>query len=181
MYDPYLSELMRKYKFSIVEMRGLHGGSSPWEKGTATRFSASGRWREVAIRIRRDIHCECCGHPFSIAFPLVMDSIVDKGVSTLDSARLLAALERHLQSHIRCPRCGASQQKTRQQARQRNTRHSLIGLSTIGGNLLGAAILSLAGYALAGKLGLAVGLGLSIVLLIRLTRWMLNQLLDSDL
>lgn len=172
---------MRKYKFSIVEMRGLHGGPSTWEQSTTTHFNASRRWREVALRIRRDMVCECCGHTFFTTFPLVVDSTVDKGVSTVDSAHLLAVLERHLQHRIRCPRCGSQQQEVRRQVRQRNAHHSLIGLTTIGGNLLGAALLSFTGYALAGTIGLAVGLGLSIVLLIRLTRWMLNQLLASDL
>ena len=181
MYDPYLSELMRKYGYSIIGMRGLHGGQSPWEQGRTTQFNASGRWREVSLRIRRDITCETCGHAFATTFPVVMDSTVDKGVSTLDTARMVAILERDLRRRINCPECGNVQQQVRRQIIQKNTRHSFIGITAIGANVIGAATLSIFGYALAGGWGLALGLGLSIALLLKVTRWMLSKLLETDL
>ena len=181
MYDPYLSELMRKRGFSILEMRGLRGGQSAWEGGRGMQFNPSGRWREVAMRIRRDITCEVCGHPFATAFSVVVDSAVEKGVSVLDTRHMTALLERELRRRIRCPQCGQPQRQVRRMMIRRNTRHSIIGVTAIGANLLGAATLSTGGYALAGGWGLVVGLGLSVVLFLKLTRWMLSKLLESDL
>jgi ribosomal protein L37AE/L43A len=181
MYDPYLSELMRKHRFSIVEMHGLHSGQSSWEQGRTMQFSASGRWREVSLRIRRDIVCEVCGHTFAKTFPVVLDSTIEKGISTLDTARMVAVLERELRRRTSCPRCGKPQHQVRRQVIQRNTRHSIIGATAIGANVLGAVLLTTFGYALAGGWGLALGLVLSFVLLIKLVRWMLSELLESDL
>ena len=181
MYDPYLSELMRKYRFSIVSMRGLHGGASPWNQGRPTQFSASGRWREVSLRIRRDIECEVCGHNFATAFSTVLDSAVEKGVSTLDTGRMVAVLERELRRRISCPRCGNPQRQVRRKIIQRNNRHSIIGIGAISVNVLTAIILSMFGYALAGVWGLIIGFGLAIALVLKLTRWMLSKLLESDL
>ena len=181
MYDPYLSELMRRYRFSIVDMRGLQGGLSSWKQGRTTQFNASGRWREVSLRIRRDIVCEVCGHNFAITSSVVMDSTVEKGISTVDSARMVAVLERELRRRINCPRCGTPQRQTRRKVIRRNNRHGMIGITAIGGNVLGAITLSSFGYALAGGWGLIVGLSLSIALFIKLTRWMLGKLLESDL
>lgn len=181
MYDPYLSELMRKYRFSIVEMRGVHSGLSSWNQGHTTQFNASGQWKEVSLRIRRDIECEVCGHRFSTALSTVLDSTVDKGVSTVDTARITAVLERELRRRISCPQCGNLQQQVRRNIIRRNTRHGFIGIAAISGNVLAAILLSLLGYALAGGWGLAIGLGLSIALVLKLTRWMLSKLLESDL
>ena len=181
MYDPYLSELMRKYGFSIVDMRGLHGGPSSWKQGQTTQFNASGRWREVSLRIRRDIKCEVCGHNFATASSVVLDSTVDKGISTVDTARMVAVLERELRRRINCPQCGKPQRLVRRKVIQRNTRHGIIGITAMGANVLGAITLSMFGYALAGGWGLIIGLGLSIALFLKLTRWMLTKLLESDL
>jgi ribosomal protein L37AE/L43A len=181
MYDPYLSELMRKYRFSIVSMRGLQDGLSPWNQGRPTQFNASGRWREVSLRIRRDIQCEVCGHNFTTAFSAVMDSVVEKGVSTLDTGRMVAVLERELRRRISCPRCGNMQRQVRQKIIQRNNRHGIIGIGTISANVLTAIALSMFGYALAGMWGLIIGFGVAIALVLKLTRWMLGKLLEYDL
>lgn len=181
MYDPYLSELMRKYRFSIVEMRGLHSGLSPWKEGHTTQFNPTGRWREVSLRIRRDIACEVCGHNFATAFSTVMDSIVEKGINALDTAKMTAVMERELRRRISCPRCGNIQRQVRQKVIRKNTRHGIIGIVALGANILGAVTLSVLGYAVAGGWGLVVGLGLSVALVLRLTRWMLSELLQSDL
>lgn len=181
MYDPYLSELMRKHGFSIVEIRALRGGQSSWEQGRGVQFIASRRWREIAMRIRRDIKCEVCGHTFDTTFPVVMDSVIEKGASTVDIARMVAVLERELRRRISCPQCGQPQRQVRRTIIRRNTRHNIIGVTAIGANLVRAATLSTFGYALAGGWGLTLGLGLSIALLIALTRWMLAKLLESDL
>jgi hypothetical protein len=54
-------------------------------------------------------------------------------------------------------------------------------MTAIGANVIGAITLSTLGYAVAGGWGLIVGLGLSIALVLKLTRWMLSKLLESDL
>ncbi len=172
---------MRKYRFSIVGMRGLQGGLSSWKQGRTTQFNASGRWREVSLRIHRDIVCEVCGHTFATTSSVVIDSTVEKGISTVDTARMVAMLERELRRRISCLQCGNIQRQVRRKMIRRNNRHGLIGITAIGGNVLGAIILSTFGYALAGGWGLLVGLGLSIALFIKLTRWMLSKLLESDL
>ncbi|MDF1512481.1 MAG: hypothetical protein P1S60_01600 [Anaerolineae bacterium] len=171
---------MRKYGFSIVGMRGLYDRQSSWEPAGPPQFSASRRWKAVSLHIRRDINCEMCGHAFVTTFPVTIDSIVDKGVSSLDSARMVVRLERELNRRIRCPKCGCPQNQVRQRLCRRNIRHGVVGLTAIATNILGAVALSVLGYTVAGGWGLAAGFGLSIALLLKVTRWMLGQLLEAD-
>jgi DNA-directed RNA polymerase subunit RPC12/RpoP len=181
MYDPYLSELMRKYRFTIINMRGMQSGLSSWKQGATPQFDASGQWKEISIHIRRDIVCEMCGHNFDINFTTMIDSAVEKGISTVDTGRMTAVLERELRRRIKCPRCGIIQQQVRRKILRRNARHNFIGMSAIGANVLGAILFSMCGYALAGRWGLITGLVLSLVMAVKLTRWMLATLLEFDL
>ena len=180
MYDPYLSELMRKYRFSILEIHGEHGGISPWKLGNATKFNPSGRWNEVSLRIARDIACEECSRNFKITFSVKMDSTINKGISTLDSARMVEVLERELRRRINCPHCGNPQRQVRRKIIRRNTRHGLIMLTAIGANVLGVITLSTGGYAVGGNWGLLIGLALSVALFLKLIRWMLSSILEAD-
>jgi hypothetical protein len=163
--DPYLSDLMREYGFSIV--------------GVQTAGSGAGRLHDILLRIHRDVVCELCGQPFGYGFQVVVDGTVRRGRRTLDVAMVTPKVEHELRRRIRCPHCRAVQHRVRRVFVHREIHHGIVGLSALGGTLVGAATLSIGGYMLAGFMGLLIGLGLSIALVLTLTRWMLGELIDS--
>jgi hypothetical protein len=180
-WDPELADLMDRYRFSIVEMRTLRSASSPWERSPDGQlsFDSKGRWREVALQVRRDLTCERCGQPFSYTFRVVEEGHVHRGMNSPALARLPRALEQQLRRRVRCPHCREIQQQARRAFIRREVRHSLIGGAAIGGGLLGSLGLLLGGYSLAGGWGLALGIALSVGLVLGLTRWMLARVLDA--
>jgi ribosomal protein L37AE/L43A len=183
--DPYLSDLMKTHRFSIVNMESLGGGRASWESGGTVRaggltFDSAGRWREVALKMRRELICEACGREFAYTFRVIAGGTVSRGQRTLDPTALVATLEQQLRRRIHCPHCHALQRDVRRAFRRREVHHSLVGITAVGGTIVGAMGLSSGGYILAGELGLMAGLGLSVALVLVLTRWMLARLLDQS-
>jgi len=129
--------------------------------------------------MHREIVCEVCGRRFGYDFEVAVDSVVSRGRRTTDAAAITPRLEHELRRPIRCPHCQALQRTVRRLFVWREIRHSAVGLVALGGTAVGAVTLTSGGYLLAGFVGLTVGLGLSIVLVLRLTRWMLGELIDS--
>ena len=67
--DPYLSDLMRLHGFSIQSMEIVTDAASTWgDRHRGTGFDVSGRRREVALAIGRDLVCEVCAEPFGTTF-----------------------------------------------------------------------------------------------------------------
>ncbi len=95
----------------------------------------------------------------------------------LERYHLSHLLEKEVLRRVRCPHCGALQEKDRRSLRQRNVHHTLVGWVSIGGSILGSLFLIALGYFLAGGWGLVGGVALAIWLVIRLTQWMLVNLL----
>jgi hypothetical protein len=129
--------------------------------------------------MRRDVICETCERSFNYTFDCLTGGTVSRGQRVFDTTALASALERQLRRRIHCPHCHAVQRNVRRTFVHRERRHSLVGLVTLGGTIMGATGLSTGGYALAGIWGLMMGLGLSVGLVLLLTRWMLIQLLDT--
>lgn len=181
--DPYLSDLMKTHHVSIVKMEPVSSGRASWDGGGPQTgkpaFDSTGRWREVALQMQRDVICEQCGQDFDYTFRVIADGTVNRGQRTLDPAALVASLEHQLRRRVHCPHCHAVQHTVRRAFRRREMIHSLVGLTAVSGTIVGALGLSSGGYALAGEWGLMVGLGLSIALVLVLTRWMLARLLDN--
>ena len=181
--DPYLSDLMKLYGFSMVGVRKpggsrSAGGPNDGARGAAS-FDAVGRWREVTYQMRRDIVCEACGHLFGYAFVVTADGTISRGQRTLDASMLTPMLERELRRRIKCPRCESRQRSVRRTFVRREAFHSLVGVTALGGTIMGAVGLTSGGYILAGGWGLYAGLALSLVLALVLTRWMLGELIDA--
>jgi ribosomal protein L37AE/L43A len=179
--DPYLADLMKAHNFSIVKMETLGGGSATWGRGRTSgiTFDSAGRWREVALEIQRNLVCEACGRDFDYTFQIIAGGTISRGQRTLDPAALVSKLEHQLRRRIRCPHCHALQRDVRHAFIRREIHHSLVGLTAVGGTVVGALGLSSGGYMLAGEWGLMAGLGLSVALVLTLTRWMLAHLLDN--
>jgi ribosomal protein L37AE/L43A len=170
---------MERYNFSIEDIKTVNSGGAPWESGTSgLSFDTTGRWREVGLRIRRDLVCEQCGERFSYTFQVIEQSLSQHGRSTSDYSELTRALEQQVRRKVRCPACGGVQQATRRAFLLRDARHNVVGAAAIGGSLLGALTLAGGGYALAGGWGLAMGSIASMVLMLRLVRWMLGKILS---
>ncbi len=163
--DPYLSDLMKLYGFSIA--------------GVQTGGNGTGRWHDVRLQMRRDVVCELCGRSFSYGFQVGVDGAVSRGRRTMDVTMVTPRLERELRRRIRCPYCQAVQRTARRLFIRREVRHGVVGLITLGGTVLGALTFAAGGYVLAGFIGLAIGLGLAVALVLTLTRWMLGQLFDA--
>jgi len=164
--DSYLSDLMRLTGFSIRSMETVADAASTWRdtrQGTIG-FDVSGRRREVALAIRRDLVCEVCAEPFGTTFRVVAENMVSRGQHIWDCAAVTSALERELRRRIRCPRCQAIQHRDSRAFRRREWRHSLVGLVAVVGSIIGSGALSSGGYVLAGGWGLAVGLDGSLLL-----------------
>jgi hypothetical protein len=180
--DPYLSDLMKIYRFSIANMESLGSGSAVWGGGAripgGPRFDAVGRWREVRLEVRRDILCEVCGRDFGYAFRIVAGGTVQRGQKTIDPVMVTPRLERELRRRVRCPHCRAVQRDVRRIFVRREARHTLVGVTALGGTVLGSIALSSGGYLVAGSAGLVAGLGLSFLFVLRLTLWMLGELID---
>ena len=67
--DPYLSDSMRLRGFSIQSMEIVTDAASTWgDTHRGTGFDVSGRRREVALAIRRDLVCEVCAEPIGRTF-----------------------------------------------------------------------------------------------------------------
>jgi ribosomal protein L37AE/L43A len=181
--DPYLSDLMKTHRFSIVKMETVGGGRAAWTRSVAggLAFDSAGRWREVALRMRRDMVCEQCGREFGYTFQVLSGGTVSRGNRTLDPSSLVATLEQQLRRRVHCPFCDAPQRNVRRAYLKREFYHSLIGLTAVGGTIVGSMGLSAGGYMVAGGWGLVTGLGLSVALVLKLTRWMLARLLDNKL
>ncbi len=163
--DPYLSDLMKLYGFSLTDVQRAGRGT--------------GRRHDVLLQMRRDIVCEWCSRPFGYAFQVGANGSVSRGRQTIDVAMVTPKLERELRRRIRCPHCQAVQRRTRRLFVRRELRHGVVALIAVGGTILGAITLATGGYVLAGLAGLSVGLGLAIALVLTLTRWMLGELIDS--
>ena len=178
--DPYLSDLMRLHGFSIQSMEIVTDAASTWgDAGHSTiGFDVSGRRREAALVMRRDLVCEVCAEPSAYTFRVAAECVVSRGQRVWDGAAVTPALERELRRRIRCPHCQAIQHRDRRAFCRRERRHSLVGLAALGGTIIGSGVLSSGGYVLAGSWGLAAGLVGSLLLGLILTRWMLTQLLE---
>jgi len=178
--DPYLSDLMRLHGFSIQSMETVTDAASTWGdmRHSTVGFDVSGRRREVALVMRRDLVCEVCAESFGITFRVAAECVVSRGQRVWDGAAVTPALECELRRRVRCPHCQAIQQGDRRAFRRREWRHSLVGLAALGGTIIGSGVLSSGGYVLAGSWGLAAGLVGSLFLVLTLTRWMLTQLLE---
>ena len=177
--NPHLTDLMEHYKFSIENIKTVNSGGAPWESGASgLSFDTSGRWREVALRIQRDLICEQCGESFSYTFQVIEQSLSQRGRSTSDYTELTRALEQQVRRRVRCPACGGIQRATRRALLYQDAQHNIAGMVAIGGSLLGALTLAGGGYALAGEWGLAIGSIASVVLMLTLVRWMLGKILS---
>ncbi len=171
-WDPYLADLMDRYDFSIVEVRPV--GSAQQARDGRSR----GGWREVELRMSRTMLCEQCGGTFSYTFVALEHVYGPRGQSTSNYAALTHAVEQQLRRRICCTACGAPQREIRQIFIRRDMHHNLVGLTAVGGSLLGALTLTGGGYALAGGWGLLAGSLASVVLMLALVRWMLAHLLS---
>ncbi len=178
-WDDHLTALMQCYHFSVVGMRTLGGGSSPWHSSAdgGMAFDASRRWREVALQVRREVTCEQCGAAFEYTFRVVEEGHVHRGHHLPAHDELTRALEHELRRSIRCPHCRALQRQTRQMFVRRERQHALIGGAAMGGGILGATACIFGGYALAGPWGLALGALAATGLVVKLTQWMLARIL----
>lgn len=172
--DPLLSELMKAYRFSITAMAS---GDPASVADGATALDRRARRSEIALALRRDLTCEACGVSFHYTFRVIAGRTLSYGQSGADSDMVRAAVERQLQRRIRCPKCHAIQHQDRRAFLRQERAHGLIGLVTVLGTVMGAAVLSGGGYLFAGAWGLIVGLGGSVALTLALTRWMLARLL----
>ena len=181
MGDPHLTNLMDRYGFSIVEMQALDSGSSPWAQGAGGKvaFDSGGRWRHLALHIQREMMCEQCRESFAYTFQVVEEGGAHRGQHVLSVEALKRAVDRHLRHRIRCPHCQMIQQQPRRAFLRRDRRDSLIGVASIGGGLLGAGTCVMGGFALAGLWGLIVGAAAGTWLVIKLTQWMVAELLDE--
>ena len=180
--DPHLADVMERYRFSIVEMRTLGSGSAPWARGFDGRmaFDNGGRWRQVALYVRRDLMCEQCGETFGYSFRVVAEGGTHQGRRAQAYEALTRAVQRQLRRRLRCPHCRAVQRERRRHFVRYDRRHSLIGSAAIGGGVLGSIGCVMGGYALAGGWGLALGAAAAVGLVIKLTEWMLVHLLEGD-
>lgn len=173
-WNPYLADLMKRHRFSIVEIETLRSGNTPGE----VRTFAGVRWREVALAMRRDLICEYCHAPFHYTFQVREESYGGGAQSTSDYAGLTRAVERELRRRVRCPDCHAIQHTARRAALQRERRHNLIGLAAIGGSMVSAVALASGGYIVAGGWGLAVGCVVAVGLMLKWVQWMLAEILN---
>jgi DNA-directed RNA polymerase subunit RPC12/RpoP len=178
-WDDHLNDLMQRHRFSIVGMRTLGSGSSPWHNGAdgSIAFDASRRWREVALQVRREVTCEQCGEAFDYTFRVVEEGHVHRGQHAPAYEALTHALEHELRRSIRCPHCRTPQRQTRRAFMRRERRHALIGGVAMGGGILGTIVCIFGGYALAGMWGLALGAIAAIGLVVKLTQWMLARVM----
>ena len=180
--NPHLAGLMERYHFSIAEMRTLHSGSSPWARDAEGHlaFDTGGRWRQVALVVRREITCERCGAPFAYTFRVVEESRTHRGRRAQHYDALKRAVARQLRRRIRCPHCGAWQQQPRRALIWHDRRDNFIGIAAIGGGMLGAVACVAGGQLLAGGWGAALGAVLAVGWVIKLTQWMLLHLLEGE-
>lgn len=179
-WDPYLASLMERYRFSIVTLRGLSNNSSPWQAGNGSQtFDSGGRWREVALVMRRDLTCEHCAEDFNYTFEVVEEGQSHRGRHTQSFTALTRALEKELQRAVHCPHCNRRQQEARKALRKREMKHNTVAVLTIGGGTLGSISLLSIGYMLFDVWGLLGGSVLAGALVLKLTSWMLAQLLDT--
>jgi len=179
LWDDHLADLMQRYHFSIAGMRTLGSGSSPWKNGAdgSMAFDPSGRWREVAVLVRRELTCEQCGETFAYTFTVVEEGHIHQGRHTPGYEELTHALEHELRRSIRCPHCRAPQRQTRRAFVHQERQHALIGSVAMGGGILGATVCLFGGYALAGMWGLALGAVAAVGLVVKLTQWMLARVM----
>lgn len=182
MGDPYLTVLMERYHFSIVEMRTLHSGSSPWARDAEGHlaFDTGGRWRQVALAVRREMTCEQCGTPFAYTFRVVEEGGTHRGRRAQNYDALKRAVERQLRRRVRCPHCQTVQQQPRRTLVRRDRRDNLVGVVSIGGGMVGAVTCVTGGYVLAGGWGSVLGAVVALGWVIKLTQWMLAHLLEGE-